>query len=165
MARVRASIATGGSSSPEVGYTASHLNTWRTILQLVVPANHIAAVKGFSISFDGMSVTAQPVEVQLLRQSNAGTGGTSVTAYEEGVFSISSIQCSGQKGIWSTTEPSDSVTNVPLRAYNVHPQTGIEVRFNADDEILVGGTSGGRLGLRIKADAAVNCLAHLSFEE
>ena len=67
--------------------------------------------------------------------------------------------------IWSTTEPSDSVTNVPLRAYNVHPQTGIEVRFNADDEILVGGTSGGRLGLRIKADAPVNCLAHLSFEE
>jgi hypothetical protein len=166
MARVRGAIATSGAANPEVAYTASHLNSRKTILQLIVPAGHMAAVKGFSISFDGTSVSAQPAQVWLIRQSSAGTGGTAISAYEESRFLFSSLQCSGSKGIWATSEPSDLNTNVPLRVYNVHPQTGIEVRFNADDEILVGSSASiSYLGLCLLSDAAVNCLAHLSFEE
>lgn len=150
MARLRATVTTEG----EIALSAA---TAKTILQLVAAANHKVAIRGFSVSFDGTSVTAEPVQVDLLRQTSAGTGGGSATPVAEDTSS-ETIQTTALKGI--TSEPSAG--NI-LRRYNVHPQTGFEVRFNSDDELVVPG--GGRLGIRCTAPATVNALAHFSFEE
>lgn len=151
MARLRAAVTTEG----EIALSAA---TAKTILQLVAAANHKVAVKGFSVSFDGTSVTAEPVQVDLIRQTSAGSGGTAATPYAEDTSS-ETVQTTAVKGC--TSEPTG--TTIILRRYDVHPQTGFEVRFNSDDEIVLAG--GGRLGIRCTAPATVNALAHFSFEE
>jgi hypothetical protein len=148
MARLRAVVTTEG----EIASGTSA----KTLLQLVAAANHKVAVKGFSISMDGTSVTAEPVQVDLLRQTSGGSMTSATPVAEDS--SSETIQTTAQKN--ASSEPTGG--NV-IRRYNVHPQTGLEVRFNADDEILIPG--GGRLGLRVTAAATVNCLAHVTFEE
>ena len=44
----------------------------KTLLQIVAATNHRVLVKEWSISFKGVSNTAAPIEVELLRQTDAG---------------------------------------------------------------------------------------------
>lgn len=151
MARINAVVTSEG----EIALAAA---TAKTILQILAATNQRVAVKGFSVSFDGISATAEPVQVDFLRQTTAGTGGTAATPVKEGVGS-ETLQTTALKNI-VTAEPTAGDV---LRRYNVHPQTGREVRFGADEELLIPG--GGRLGLRCTAPAVVNVVAHLTFEE
>jgi hypothetical protein len=47
----------------------------KTLLQLVAASNHAILIDEWSISFDGTSNTAQPIRVDVLRQTTAGTMG------------------------------------------------------------------------------------------
>jgi len=47
--------------------------TAKTVLQLVAASNHCVKIKSWGVFFDGTSVTAEPVQVRLLRQTDAGT--------------------------------------------------------------------------------------------
>ena len=131
--------------------------TAKTILQLVAPANIHLAVRGFSVSFDGVSATAEPVQVDLVTQTAAGTM-TAATPVKERIGGAGTIQATAQKN--ASAEPT---TTDILRRYNIHPQTGREIRFGLDDEFVIEG--GARLGLRCTAPAIVNVVGHISFEE
>lgn len=149
MARVRGVATTQGEIAASVGAA-------KTVLQVAAAANHPIAVKGVSASFDGTSASAEPIQVDLLRQTTAGTmsAGTPVEETNTGT----TLQTTSQ--INATVEPTAG--NV-LRRWEVHPQSGIMEKFTIEDEIIVAG--GGRLGLRVTAPAAVNVLASISFEE
>lgn len=149
MARVRVAVTSEGEIAAAVGAA-------KTILQVVAPANHIVAVKGVSVSFDGTSASAEPVQVDLLRQTTAGTM-SSATPVEE-TTTGTTVQTTAQKN--ATVEPTAG--NV-LRRWEVHPQSGLIEKFTIEDELLIAG--GGRLGLRVTAPAAVNVLAQISVEE
>jgi hypothetical protein len=149
MARVRGVATTQGEIAASIGAA-------KTILQIVAAANHPVAIKGVSVSFDGTSASAEPIQVDLLRQTTAGTmsAGTPVEETTTGT----TLQTTSQ--INATVEPTAG--NV-LRRWEVHPQSGLIEKFTIEDEIVVAG--GGRLGLRITAPAAVNALGSISFEE
>lgn len=149
MARNHASLTT----SAEVALAAA---TAKTVLQLVAPANTILAVTGFSVSFDGISNTAEPVQVVLLRQTTAGTA-TSRTPLKTKDTSTT-IQATGQEN--ATAEPTAGDI---LKTFHIHPQAGALYPFTFDEEIELAG--GGKLGLRLTAPAIVNCLATINFEE
>jgi hypothetical protein len=149
MARVRAVATTEG----EIALSAA---TAKTVLQLVAAANHLVAVKGFSISFDGTSSSAEPVQVDILRQTTAGTSSAG-TPVEETVTGVT-LQTTSR--ITITAEPTAGAV---LRRYEVHPQAGLLEKFTFEDEIIIG--AAGRLGIRCTAPATVNCLAHMAFEE
>lgn len=149
MARLRISVTT----EAELALTAA---TAKTILQWVAPANQRVACTGFAVSFDGTSSTAEPVQVELVRQTDAGTS-SAATPVRDGVGS-ETIQTTARKN--ATVEPT---TTDVLRRYNVHPQTGFERAFGPDEEILIAG--GGRLGLRCTAPAGVNVTGHILAEE
>lgn len=149
MARLPIVITTEG----EIALVAA---TAKTILQAVAPTNQRGALKSFSVAFDGTSAAAEPVQVDLLRQTTAGTM-TAATPVKEGVGS-ETIQFTAQKN--ASVEPGSGDV---LRRYEVHPQAGREIRFGIDDEILIPG--GTRLGIRCTAPANVNVAGHMSIEE
>ena len=155
MARLRFTAHTNG----EVASAAVTVN--KTILQILAPANQIVAVRGYAISLDGIAGNAEPVVVEVLRQTSAGTGMTAGTAANDGAGS-ETVQTTVTKA--ASAEPTAGTI---LRQDNIHPQTGAEWRYAPfDEEILVPG--GGRLGLRFTVPtggAAVNALGRFYCEE
>lgn len=145
----------GGSltTSAEVALVAA---TAKTVLQLVAPANTVLAVGGFELSFDGVSNTAEPVIIQLLRQTTAGTM-TSRTPLKTKDRSTA-LAATGQENATANPTAGDI-----LKTFHVHPQAGVIYPFNIDGEIEIAG--GARLGLNLTAPANVNCLATINFEE
>lgn len=150
MARIRAVTTTEG----EIALSAA---TAITVLQVVAPTNQRLALRSFSVSFDGVSPTAEPVQVELVKQSTAGTS-TAATPVRDGDPGSETLQVTAVKNC--TVEPT---TSDVLRRYEVHPQTGYERAFGPDEEIWIPG--GTRLGMRCTAPAAVNVSGFMVTEE
>jgi len=149
MARLRCTATTEGEITLP---TAS-----RTILQLKAPTNQRAALLVFSVSFDGTSATAQPVQVSLVKQTSSAPGAAAATEIKDGPGS-ETIQCVVVKN--STADPG---TQAVHRRYEVHPQSGLERVFGPDEEIIIAG--GEYLGIVCNAPAAVNVTGHIVWEE
>jgi len=130
----------------------------RTILQLTAPANQRAAILGFSVSFDGTSATAQPVQVSLIKQSCSAPGAGACTEQVDNAGS-ETPQCVVVKNA-TGAEPGTASVH---RRYNIHPQSGMERVFGPDEEIVVAG--GERLGIVCNAPAVVNVTGHITWEE
>src|SRR4051812_36005515 len=60
----------GQACTAEIALSAA---TARTVLQLVAATNHRVKILSWGVYFDGISATAEPVQVRLLRQTTAGT--------------------------------------------------------------------------------------------
>lgn len=140
---VTANIATGTSA--------------KTLLQLVAAANHGVKVTGWGISFKGTSVTAEPILVELVRQTTAGTMST-LTPVKSNDSNGDTLDTTAQHT--ATAEPT---TTDVLRSVYVHPQGNFAEHFPFGAEVLVG--AGDRVGLRVTAAADVGSIAFLDFEE
>lgn len=141
-------------SSAEVALSAA---TARTIVQLLAPTNQRLKVKAWGVYFDGVSATAEPVQVRLLRQTTAGTM-SALTPIKVGVAGSETLQATGQTA--ATVEPAASNT---LKRVEVHPQGGYEEVCAAGDEYIVEGA--GRVGIECTAPATVNVIGWLRYEE
>ena len=142
LAAVTAAIATG---------TAA-----KTLAQILAPANHRVQLKRLEISFDGVTNTATPIKVDILRQTTAGTM-SSLTPVKRGNFT-ETLQTTAQHT--ATAEPTAGDV---LRSFYVHPQQGEVWEAPFDDPIDIPG--GTRLGVRATASASVNALVALDLEE
>jgi len=149
MARLRYSLNT----TAEVALTTS----LKTVLHLLAPSDHRVAVRGWSLSFDGISSTAGGAEVQIVLQSSSGTF-TGATLQKDVPGTTEAIQSSGSHT--ATVEPTISAY---LRSYNINAMTGYERAFAIDEEIEIAG--GSRIGLMVRASSGVNCHAFLNAEE
>jgi hypothetical protein len=129
----------------------------KTVLQLVAAANHRVKVLGFHVGFDGVSTTAEPVQVRLLRQTTAGTM-TALTPTKRDDSIADSLLTTAQHT--ATAEPTAGDV---LEAREVHPQSGWEVWYPLGAEPIIGGAD--RVGIECTAPAAVNVRATLIFEE
>lgn len=132
--------------------------TTKTVLQIVAPTNHRVAVKGWGVFFDGTSVSAEPVQVELLYQTTAGTMSANTPKRTDGGLS-ETLQTTAQDN--ASAEPTaGDVVDVA----QVHPQQGYEKMFVFGyNEVVLGG--GDRLGIRCTAPAGVNVRAKILFEE
>lgn len=132
----------------------------KTLVQLVAPTNQKVVVKEISISFNGVSNTATPILVEVVRQTSAGTITNTTTLRKSDPDNQETIQSTCKDT--ATAEPTDS-GDVPLQEY-VHPQTGF---LWADDsnppKIMING--GGRLGIRVTAAASVSASVRIMAEE
>lgn len=143
----------GVANTAEIALSAA---TAKTVLQIVAASNHCVKVKSWGVFFDGTSVTAEPVQVRLLRQTSAGTM-SALTPVEKTITGVT-LQTTAQHT--ATAEPTAG--NV-LAAREVHPQAGYQEIFPSGDEIIIG--SEGRLGIECTAPASVNVRAEITFEE
>ncbi len=129
-----------------------------TVLQLVAAANHRALVVEWDISFNGQVTTDEPVVVELLRQTSAGTS-SSLTINKENEADDETIQTTALQDF--SAEPTGTTV---IRRYYVHPQRGYAWAAGGDVKPIpiIGGS---RLGWRVTAPAAVDCAITAVFEE
>ena len=150
MARQFFTVGTGGEVTLSAGVA-------KTVLQLATPANQNAAIRSFSVCADGTSGTAEPMAIELVTQTTAGTMTSVTPAKDPGA--PGTVQCTAGKN--ASAEPT---TTDIVREYELHPQDGMERVFGGPgDEITVYG--GSRIGLRITAPVGVNVRAFFSVEE
>lgn len=138
----------------EVALTAA---TAKTVLQLVAASGVRVAIQTVTVSFDGTSNTAEPVVILLERQTTAGTMSAR-TVYKKDNDISTSLQVTGLHT--ATAEPT---SGDPVLVYHIHPQAGAQYPLPLPGEIILAG--GGRIGIKIKAPANVNCLATIEGEE
>ena len=129
----------------------------KTILQLIAAANHRVKVKEWSVSFDGTSNTADPILIEVLRQSDAGTMSV-LTPVKIDADGDETLQTTAQEN--ATVEPTAG--DVVMRE-QVHPQGGYTWQAPFGGELVING--GDRLGIRVTAGADVNAVVRMVFEE
>lgn len=130
-----------------------------TVLQVLAPANHRVKLKKFSLGFRGTTVTNAPLTVQLVKQSTAGAGGSSVTPRNVNAVA-ETVQSTAISG--PTTEPT--LTEV-WESWTIHPQLNGGFQLPMCEEYIVPGS--GRVALRV-IDPGGNgntCHATMVFEE
>jgi len=129
----------------------------KTLLQIVAATNQKVKIDEISVSFDGVSNTATPIKVDVLRQTTAGTM-TSLTGVKDPDDWDETMQTTFQHT--ATAEPTAGSV---LMSEHVHPQQGYTWQAPFGREIHIGG--GDRLGIRVTAGASVNALARVAGEE
>ncbi len=129
----------------------------KTILQIVAAANHRVLVKEISISFKGITNTAAPIIVQVLRQTDAGTM-SALTMQKVDENAGETLQTTAQHT--ATAEPTGSSE---VMGEEVHPQGGYTWQAPFGGEIVIKG--GNRIGIAVTAGADVNCKARVILEE
>lgn len=128
----------------------------KTVLQIQAPSNVRVKIRGWSIAFDGVSITAEPIEVLLRRQTTAGAM-TSLTPLSLAPRA-ETIQTSAQYS--ATVEPG---TSDVFDSIEVHPQSGYEVKYPEDECPLISPSE--YIGIVVTAKAAVNCRVKMICEE
>ena len=132
----------------------------KTILQIIAASNHAVMIDRVSISFEGTSNTAAPIQVDFVRQTDAGTMGTSASSIVKDPDDwAETIQTTIRDT--SSSEPSGTVV---LESFLVHPQGGMDwCAQRLEQRIKIGG--GDRLGIRVTAPADVDCIVSVTGEE
>lgn len=143
-----------GATTAEVALTTA----LKTVASLTNQANIRLAICGFAISFDGVTSTGGQAEVILGIHSSSGTAGGAMTLTKDVRGTTEAIGTSGNFNF--SAEPSYSAY---LRVYEVNQMTGYERAFAQDEEIVLAG--GERMGILVRASAAVNCHAFIDAEE
>lgn len=132
--------------------------TAKTVLQIVAPTNQRVLVKRLGLFFDGVSVTGEPVQVRVLRQTTAGTMSALTPVKVRPGGAAETIQSTAQHT--ATVEPTAGDV---LDVFEIHPQSGFDGWLPLTGEIdMAGGT---RLGIECTAPAVVNARAKIWFEE
>ncbi len=128
-----------------------------TLLQVVAASNHRVLIKELSVSFEGVNNAHAPIQVDVLRQTTAGTM-SSLTIVKANNGDDETLQTTAQHT--ATAEPTAG--DVLMREL-VHPQTGYTWQAPFGGEIVVPG--GTRLGIRVTAANAVDAVARVRGEE
>jgi hypothetical protein len=129
----------------------------KTLIQVVAAANHRLLIDEISISFDGVVQTDEPILVEVLRQTTAGTM-TALTCRKNNDADDETLQVTAQHT--ATAEPTAGDL---LKSWLVHPQTGRPWQAPFGREIVVKGS--GRLGIRVTAAASVDAVVEIGGEE
>ena len=145
MARLPASVSVSGSA-----LTAA---TPVTILQLVAPANQRVAVTRLLLGLHSTSNADEPVQVELLRQTSAGTSSAATPVSRDGL-GAETIQTTARYACTAEPTAGAVVTRLAL-----HPQAAAVIDL---DHLIPGG---GRLGLRLTAAEDQTVDATFEFEE
>jgi hypothetical protein len=144
----------GLATTAEIALTAA---TPKTVLQLVAATNHRVKLLAWGVYFDGVSSTAEPVQVRLLRQTDAGTSSALTPTKNDDSIADTLLTTARHT---ATVEPTGGDL---LKGIEVHPQSAYEEACPFGQEFIIGG--GDRLGIECNAPAAVNVRAWARFEE
>lgn len=130
-----------------------------TLIQIVAAANHRVKVLAWGIFFDGTTVTNEPIQVELVRQSTAGTSSANTPVKWDDSIAETLLTTARDQ---FTIEPT---TGDILDVKEVHPQSGYEVIYPLGQEPICGG--GDRVGVRAITPSGVspNARAYIRFDE
>ncbi len=141
-------------TSVEVALVAA---TAKTVLHLLAGTGVRVAIQAITVSFDGISNIEPGVLIRLVRQTTAPTG-TARNPLQKDDDVATALIATGLENV--SVEPTDSDI---VYTWHIHPQAGAQLPLPLPGEIIVAAAA--RLGLKITADNAVNCLATIEGEE
>ncbi len=141
-----------GNSTPVLSTTSA-----KTLIQLVAAANVRVKILEWSVSFAGTSNTATPIQVDIVRQTSAGTS-VSLTLVKDNESDQETLNTTALQTI--TAEPTTGSTVI---TEEVHPQTGYTWQAPFGREVIIQG--GNRAGLRVTAAASVIAASRMFAEE
>ena len=118
-----------------------------TILQIVAAANHPVIVDAIVVSFNGITPADTPITVDLVLQSDAGSGGTAVTCVKTNQSMSETLQTTAIRG--PTSEPTGTTI---YHTEFVHEQGGVPLLIPKGVFVIKGGE---RLGIRMTGGATV----------
>lgn len=116
-------------------------STADTIIQLTAPANQRVIVDTIVVSFNGITAADPPILVQVLLQTDVGSGGTSVTPVKSEQSLSETIQSTCVSG--PTTEPTGTTV---YHSEHIHEQGGVVLAIPRRSIVIKGGE---RLGVRM----------------
>ena len=119
-----------------------------TLVQVIAATNHPVKLLAWSVSFAGVGVTDEPLRVEIVRQTTAGTS-SALTLVKWNDSDGDTLDASGLQDF--TAEPT---LGDILNATRVHPQAGYEIWYPEGKELKIG--AGDRMGLRIITPSGVN---------
>jgi hypothetical protein len=143
-------------TTADVALTAA---TAKTVLSVINASGGLIRMTEFSVSFDGVSATAEPVTIEL-GSCTQGAAGTSTSQAPVQIGGPTrTVQATGARNF--TAEPT---TITVLKRWLVHPQAGLVMQFplGREPEQVV---TADALLLRVTAPATLNCQGYIEFEE
>lgn len=154
MANVDFTVAT-----PAGGVSTAADSNYHTILQILAPTNQRVKIRRINLGFQGQTVTNSPIDWELVHQSTAGSGGSSVTPIKTNGAG-ETVQTTAISGPSSEPTLTDRITDD-----TIHPQGSGGMALPLSEEIICVG--GARIGLRIKDPGSVGtiCRAWMFCEE
>lgn len=130
-----------------------------TVLQLRGSTSKRSKLWAWGIGFDGVSSTAEPVRVRLLRQTTDGTA----TGATEAPFDPDDTTVGVTAFHTFTAEPTAGDV---LWEGHVHPQGGrVDMMYPLGREVWLDNVATSRVGIDVLAPAAVNVTAYMWWEE
>jgi hypothetical protein len=139
----------GRVSTPQIALVAV---TAKTVLQIIAATNHRVRVQRISVSFEGTSTTDAPVQVDVYKQTTAGTM-TSTSPVKDNSGDPETLQTTASRN--ASAEPTSTDL---LESKMCHPQGRIDL-----GPFTIPG--GGSIGVKLTAPNAVDCIASAVFEE
>lgn len=130
----------------------------KTVLQLKTASNHAAILKEAGISFQGVTNSAAPIKVELLRQSTAGTAGTTPTQGKHNPDDSETIQTVAKSNF--SSEPTAGTV---LHTFYIHPQSGQIYPLPILAPLKIPGNT--YFGMRVTAGADISCAPYFTVEE
>ena len=121
------------------------------------------------VSFNGISATAVPVIVRLVRTTVAPVGGGTITqaatpldSSAPGSLCTAYMPTTASPGVYATTAPTVGVT---LRTWYVPPTSGIVIQFPLGQEPKFPAVAGAGYGIQCNAPAIVAVNSYMSWTE
>lgn len=144
-------------STADIALTAA---TAKTILNVINAANSLIRIVELSVSFDGVTPTAEPATVELCSSTQAGTGTSTAHTIVQVRGPTRTVQATGARNY--TAEPTALTV---LKRWLVPVFNGLFVmQFPLGREPEQVTTADG-LCIRVTAPATVNCQGYIEFEE
>lgn len=137
-----------------------------TLLQVyAADANRPLKITEIGVSFFGTSSTETPIHVQVVRQSTAGTGGTSVTPRKMNTDNDASVQATAQRKPTGSNWTAEPTATEVLREFAVHPQSGLLLPIPDPEAFMV--DAGERLAIYVASapDSSTDMTAYIEWEE
>lgn len=137
--------------------TLGSASTTVSLIQVLAGTNHKMTLREVGVMFNGISATGNHVQVDLLRQSTAGTA-SALTLVKDVEEDGTTIDASAQETF--TVEPTAGDV---LRSWYVHPQGHLILPIEG-----VTVASGGRLAIRAitpGTHTSIDCFPWLTFTE
>lgn len=150
---------TAGYTVESNGDIALSAATAKSVLSVINASNGLIRITEFCASFDGVSVTGEPVTVELCSSTEAGAGTATSHTIAQVRGATRTAQATAKRNF--TAEPT--ILTV-LKRWLVHPQGNLTVQFplGREPEQV---TTADALVLRCTAPAAVNFQGYMEFEE
>jgi hypothetical protein len=156
-----ASVGYKVSTSSAVALSAA---TAKTCLMVITPAQFGGALRKLRVGFDGVTASAVPALVEVVRSTNAtnSTPGTNNTNENSNILQYKGRSITAGFTAFSASTAEPTVLTV-MDSWLLTPAGGLVVYdFPLGDEIECDVSAG--LGVRITAPATVNARVSLSFE-